>query len=108
VLQVPSSALQNIQLRRQIGQPAQQRSIERRHTDGKLIFKYFSACRCFNGPQILADHKRGLEAAVAAGRINASTISQRPGMEWAQSSDNDAFSTVMQWLYHRLPRAAGT
>ncbi|KAL6761490.1 exostosin-like glycosyltransferase [Haematococcus lacustris] len=30
-------------------------------------------------------------------------LTDRPGLEWAQTADGDAFSTVMQWLYHRIP-----
>jgi len=33
--------------------------------------------------------------------------SLRPGMEWAATSDDDAFSTVIQWLYHRIPATRG-
>lgn len=30
------------------------------------------------------------------------TLAQRPGMQWAQTGDDDAFSTVIQWLYSRM------
>jgi hypothetical protein len=35
-------------------------------------------------------------------KLDPSGHARVPGMKWASTGDNDAFSTVMQWLHHRL------